>query len=292
MTGAPRYAVGHGEDQAAGLTRPEGKLGVRVRIASIPLTPIWREGLLGLELTALLRSETFRDPPRAPVSRPVMLIPGFLTGDAQLGTLAAWLRRCGHRTSTSGIRLNVDCSEASMARLEQRLERFVRQEGEPAVLLGQSRGGTFARVLAVRRPDLVHSIVTLGSPHLDPLAVHPLVWVQGATLALLSALGIPGLASRHCRAGHCCRSFWEDLAHPVPDGMQFVSIYSESDGIVDWHACLDPHAVCAEVPSTHCGMAVNAAVYELLEVALEERETRRPGVRSLPAAHPRHAAAA
>ena len=30
---------------------------------------------------------------RAPRSLPVMLIPGFLTGDAQMGTLASWLRR-------------------------------------------------------------------------------------------------------------------------------------------------------------------------------------------------------
>ncbi len=259
-----------------------------MRVGSIPLTPIWREGLVALEFGSLLGSDIFRDPPRAPQSLPVMLIPGFLTGDAHMGTLAAWLRRCGHRTYTSGIRLNVDCSEAAIGRLEERLEAFVRREGEPAALIGQSRGGTFARVLAVRRPELVHSIVTLGSPHLDPLAVHPLVWVQGATLAALSALGAPGLASRHCRAGACCESFWADLAQPMREGTRFVSLYSETDGIVDWTACLDPHAVCAEVPSTHCGMGVNAAVYELLDVALHPRRARvsatrkaaRPGWRA------------
>jgi pimeloyl-ACP methyl ester carboxylesterase len=226
---------------------------------------------MGLELGALLRSPLFREPPAAPRRRPVLLIPGFLTGDAQMGALASWLRRCGHRTHTSGIRLNVDCAEAAMGRLEDRLEEFVQREGEPAVLIGQSRGGTFARVLAVRRPDLVQSIVTLGSPHRDPLAVHPLVWVQGAALAALSALGVMGLASHRCRSGECCRGFWEDLAAPMPDGIQFVSLYSERDGIVDWRACLDPHAVCAEVPSTHCGMGVNAAVYELLDAALHPR---------------------
>lgn len=275
--------LGNGADELEGLEF--------LNIASIPLTPIWREGLLGLELASLLRSDIFGDPPRAQRSLPVMLIPGFLTGDAQMATLAAWLRRCGHRTHTSGMRLNVDCSEAAMERLERRLEAFVHQEGEPAALIGQSRGGTFARVLAARRPELAHSIVTLGSPHLNPLAVHPLVWVQGATLAALSALGVPGLATRHCRAGHCCARFWQDLARPLQAGLRFVSIYSESDGIVDWRACLDPHAVCAEVPSTHCGMGVNAAVYELLDVALHHDAIGGAATQG-PARHARVAVAA
>ena len=263
-----------------------------LRIASIPLTPIWRESLLGVELGGLLRHDVFRRPPRAPQSLPVMLVPGFLTGDAHMALLGAWLRRCGHRTHSSGIRLNVDCSEAAMGRLEERLEAFVGREREPAVLVGQSRGGTFARALAVRRPDLVRSIVTLGSPHLDPLAVHPLVWIQGATLAALSALGVRGLATHHCRAGRCCKRFWRDLAAPMPDGIRFVSLYSERDGIVDWRACLDPYAVCAEVPSTHCGMGVNAAVYELLDVALHSpaEPASVQGITGLPAWQGRAAA--
>ena len=54
----------------------------------------------------------------------------------------------------------------------------------------------------------------------------------------------------------------------MPAGTQFLSIYSERDGIVDWRACRDPFAVHAEVRSTHCGMGVNPAVYELLDGVL------------------------
>ena len=147
--------------------------GTTVNVAGMTLTPIWRESLLGVEFAGLVRNRVFREPPNAPEAMPVMLIPGFLTGDAQIATLASWLRRCGHRTHKSGIRLNVDCGEAAMCRLEDRLEAFVQREGERAALIGQSRGGTFARVLAVRRPELVRSVITLGSPHLAPLAVHP-----------------------------------------------------------------------------------------------------------------------
>jgi pimeloyl-ACP methyl ester carboxylesterase len=243
-----------------------------VNIGPVVLTPIWRESLLGLELRSLVRHPLFKEPPEAPAPRPVMLIPGFLTGDAQLATLGSWLRRCGHRTHRSGIRLNVDCSAAATDRLERRLEEFVRAEGGPATLVGQSRGGLFARALAVRRPDLVHSLVTLGSPHRNPFAVHPLVWTQGAMIAALGALGIPGLATHRCRSGRCCRDFMDELRAPVPEGVEFVSVHSKSDGIVAWRACEDPSAENVTVRSTHCGMAINPQVYELLDRALHGRQ--------------------
>ena len=47
------------------------------------------------------------------------------------------------------MRLNVGCAEAaSLERLGTVLEAF----DEPAVVIGQSRGGTLARSLAVRAP--------------------------------------------------------------------------------------------------------------------------------------------
>ena len=62
--------------------------------------------------------------------------------------------------------------------------------------------------------------------------------------------------------------------------MQFLSIYSKRDGIVDWEACLDESAVNAEVLSTHCGMAVNTEVYELLDVALHHASGQDAGART------------
>jgi pimeloyl-ACP methyl ester carboxylesterase len=233
--------------------------------------PVWREYRFGLEIRALLRNERFRDPPEAPESRAVMLIPGFLTGDQSLGLLGSWLKRSGHRTRRAGMRLNVDCSEAAMGRLERCLERFCEAEGEQAFLVGQSRGGTFARVLAVRRPDLVRGIVTLGSPTLDPFAVHPIVWIQGAALAALGSIGVPGIASHTCLTGGCCKRFVEGLRTEFPSRTRFVAVYSRSDGIVDWRACLDPAARHVEVDSTHCGMSVHAEVFDVIARALRPR---------------------
>jgi pimeloyl-ACP methyl ester carboxylesterase len=206
-----------------------------------------------------------------------MLIPGFLTGDGSLGFMGSWLKRSGHRTRRAGIRLNVDCSEAAMSRLESCLERFCDEQAERAFIVGQSRGGTFARVLAVRRPDLVQGVVTLGSPHLDPVAVHPLVLLQGAALATLGSIGVPGVASHSCVTGGCCNDFVDDLGGEFPAGVRFVSVYSRSDGVVDWRACLDPAALHVEVDSTHCGMSVHGDVFDVVARALRPRLVLRRG---------------
>src|SRR5919109_1218472 len=79
-----------------------------------------------------------------------------------------------------------------------------------------------------RRPDLVCGIVTLGSPELDPLAVHPLVRLQLEAVGRLGSLGAPRLFKRSCLDGDCCAAFWEDLAAPLPRGVGFVSVYSRS----------------------------------------------------------------
>jgi pimeloyl-ACP methyl ester carboxylesterase len=197
-----------------------------------------------------------------------MLVPGFLTGDQSLGLLGSWLKRSGHRTRRAGMRFNVDCSEAAVARLERCLEAFCEDQGEPAFVVGQSRGGTFARVMAVRRPDLVRGIVTHGSPTVDPMA-----WAQGAALATLGSIGVPGVASHTCVTGSCCRRFVEDLRGDFPAKTRFVAVFSRSDGIVDWRACLDPAALHVEVDSTHCGMSVHSDVFDVVARALRPRLT-------------------
>jgi triacylglycerol lipase len=246
--------------------------------------PLWREARLGLEAAALLRDPVLRgDGLRDGRGRPVMLIPGFLAGDASLGPMGAWLKRAGYRPARAGMRANVGCSGAMMARLEERLDRVVEEQGMRAVLIGQSRGGALAKVLAVRRPDLACGLVTLGSPQVDPLAVHPLVRLQVQAVGALGTLGAPGLFRRSCIDGDCCAAFWEELAGPLPAGIGSVSVYSKSDGIVDWRACLDPHAdEHVEIGASHVGMAVSPAAWRAVASALdrfgraEARRRKRP----------------
>src|SRR5205807_420590 len=77
--------------------------------------------------------------------RPAMLVPGFLASDPSLSRMALWLRAGGWQTVRPGIRFNVDCMEPAVEALEQRLERSVDRSGRRALVLGQSRGGSFGR---------------------------------------------------------------------------------------------------------------------------------------------------
>jgi hypothetical protein len=84
------------------------------------------------------------------------------------------------------------------------------------------------------------------------------------SLARLGDLGLPGLFSRECGDGACCAAFRHDLGARLPERVRAVSIYSRTDGIVSWRACLDPSAQQCEVDSSHTGMSVNREVYRLL----------------------------
>ena len=103
---------------------------------------------------------------------------------------------------------------------------------------------------------------------LDQLAVSAPVLRMVRSVAMLASLGIPGMFSRSCADGECCELFRRDLIATLPQGLNATAIYSRSDGIVDWRACLDPDAERIEVSSSHCGMAVNAEVYRVLERVL------------------------
>ena len=233
------------------------------------LIPIWGESRFALERVALLRDPVFRGEGVPPGDgSPVLLVPGFMAGDATLRVMAGWLRRLGYHPCRARMRANVDCLARAMERLEARAAELAGEHGRPVTVIGQSRGGNMARVLAVRRPDLVAGIVTLGSPTVDPFAVHPLVRAQVVAVGLLGSAGLPGLFSRQCYQGECCQQVREDATAPFPPGVRFLAVYSRSDGIVDWRACLDPAARHAEVRSSHAGMGVHPAVYRAVGAAL------------------------
>jgi triacylglycerol lipase len=220
------------------------------------------------ELARLLADPRFHrvNPGRDP--NPVLLIPGFLAGDASLTVLAGWLRRRGHEVRGSGMRMNVGCAGRELTRLEAKLAGFDR----PPIVIGQSRGGTLARALVAGHPDSVAGLVTLGSPVLDPLAVSAPVMRTVRSFARIGDLGVRGVFSSECADGACCSEFRSLLEAPIDPDLPTLAVYSRSDGIVDWRACLDPYARCAEIDGSHCGMAVNPSVYRQLEDLLERTE--------------------
>src|SRR4051794_10083360 len=245
---------------------------MELSMGPLPLIPpLWREGRLGLEAAALMRSQVYRgiDVENAE-GQPVLLIPGFLAGDESLSLMTRWLRKTGHHTRKAGMRSNVDCSEAAYERLVERLECLVDTRGERVAIVGQSRGGNFAKVLAVRHPDLVSGIVTLGSPQLDPLDIHPFVRAQVYAVGTLGTIGVPGLFKHSCKWGDCCEDFWEDLQKPLSPAVGYLCVYSKSDGVVNWRSCLDPCAEHLEIDASHIGMAIAPRAWRAVAGALAD----------------------
>ena len=118
------------------------------------------------------------------------------------------------------------CSEQTVDRIEACLQELVERQGRRAAIVGQSRGGSFARVLARRRPDLVAGIVTLGTAHNSPLAVHPLVTLNiiavGAQAPARARLVLPLVPLRRL----LCGVSGKRLRRRSP-GSGFVSVYQQ-----------------------------------------------------------------
>lgn len=246
-------------------------------LGEAPALPLRRELRYGLELGRLLADSDFRRPVRRTGAPPVLLVPGFMAGDQSLRALAGWLRRRGSRVEGAGMLLNADCAERAVSGIEERLLRLAARSERRVVVIGQSRGGELARVAAVRNPDLVEGLVMLGSPVLDPLSVGGPVLGAVRSVARLGDLGVPGLFSSQCGDGPCCAAFRKDLQATLRADVRAVAIYSRSDGIVSWQACLDRSAEHVEVESSHTGMSVNVAVYRVLARILDHEGDRWTG---------------
>ena len=105
--------------------------------------------------------------------------------------MARALREQGYRTYRSHIHANVGCT-AQRRRAARDPDRVDRRPPRTRVqIVGHSLGGMLARGLAVRRPDLVAGIVTLGSPMLAPGAHHASLTRSVELLVRLSRAGCP-----------------------------------------------------------------------------------------------------
>jgi triacylglycerol lipase len=226
--------------------------------------PVWLESRGPFEYLRLRRHEVLAGGgvPRGD-GRPVLLVPGFLAGDSSLVTMHDWLLRIGYHAEGSGIVFNVRFSEAVVQTVTLRLVDLFAWHGRKVTLVGHSRGGMVAKVVAHRHPQMVERVIALGSPLADPYDLHP-VTMAGVRLAQVLNL------VRFGRTADVERRFLLDLAAPAT--VPLASVYSRSDGIVHWEACLRPDAACVEVDGSHVGLAVNPDVYAVLGRLLAGRD--------------------
>jgi len=195
--------------------------------------------------SSLLLSPLLMRAPRGD-GHPVLALPGFLASDLSMALMRRYLKELGYDTHAWNMGRNLGGVASKRDALRALLTQIHQTTGKKVSIVGWSLGGVYARDLALQLPDMVRSVITLGSPFTNDITA------TNAT-RLYEALSGEGINDnpeiREAIAG--------DL--PVPT----TSIYSRTDGIVNWHtSLLRPSDTAENIEvhfASHIGLGVNPA---------------------------------
>ena len=216
----------------------------RLRPPSLFLMLAEARGLFELNSSLLLSPLLLRAPKGD--GHPVLALPGFLASDLSMAPMRRYLTELGYDTHAWNMGRNLGGVASKRGALRDLLRRIHDQTGRKVSLLGWSLGGVYARDLALQMSDMVRSVITLGSPFANDIRATNATRLYEA----LSGEAVDDNPEiREAIAG--------DL--PVPA----TSIYSRTDGIVNWHTSLlrpSERAENIEVYfASHIGLGVNPA---------------------------------
>ncbi len=181
---------------------------------------------------------------------PVLVLPGWLAGDATTLVLRRFLQTRGYAVSGWGLGINSGSREVIEA-FADRLARRHRAGQPAATVIGWSLGGIAARLAAHQVPEAVRQVITLSSPFRTDPREAPF-WpvyrrVAGVTKADISDEELTILAS----------------VPPVPT----TAIVSPEDAIVSPDEASEETTSTSEtvvVRGSHVGLGHNPAVLRIL----------------------------
>jgi pimeloyl-ACP methyl ester carboxylesterase len=195
--------------------------------------------------TSLMLSPLLMRAPKGD-GHPVLTLPGFLASDLSMAPMRRYLKELGYDTYAWNLGRNFGGVASKRAALRELLTNIHETSGRKVSIVGWSLGGVYARDLALQLPNMVRSVITLGSPFANDIRA------TNATklYEMLSGEGVDDIPEvREAIAG--------DM--PVPA----TSIYSRTDGIVNWHtSLLRPSATAENIEvhlASHIGIGVNPA---------------------------------
>ena len=81
-------------------------------------------------------------------------------GDSSTWPLRKFIERCGYAAYPWELGLNRGPRDGVVHKLLKRIREIEREHGRKVSLVGWSLGGAMARVLAVREPGRVRSVIT------------------------------------------------------------------------------------------------------------------------------------
>ena len=199
--------------------------------------------------------------------QPVLVIPGFMTGDGATYILRRYLKQQGlvaypwEQGRNPGLRLEI------YQNLEKRIDELYSRHGRAVSVVGWSLGGLYARVLGHKMPGKIRQVITLGSPFAINSSISTEeVGVSGPVVKLYEKLN-PDNEHDKLASGE---PFWENPP-PVPS----TAIYSENDGIASWCYCIDDTSERVEnisVFGSHMGLTHNPLVLYVLAERLSQPE--------------------
>lgn len=186
-----------------------------------------------------------------------LVLPGLMASDASTFLLRGLLGSLGHQARGWGLGINMGPRPGLEEAIERLLEEAARSSGRKVSLVGQSLGGSYARLLGARRPDLVRCVVTLGSPSAgDPRsnrAWRLYQWASGRSAEADSA--------------------WADVERGP--AAPCTSVWSRTDAIVSpgsARALPGPLRECVEIWGSHVGMAVHPGALSVVADRLSQPE--------------------
>jgi esterase/lipase len=190
-----------------------------------------------------------RDLPRGN-GQAVMVVPGFSTSDATIAPLLKLLHELGFAAYGWGQGRNLGMRRGIKDGLARQLAELENRHG-PVTLVGWSLGGVFVREMARHQARAVRRIITLGSP----INGHP----DAHNMVLMFRLANHGKKQKTDIDGFRRRM----TPPPVP----CTAVYTRTDGIVAWQACLEdaaPNVENLEVRGSHFGLPFNPAVARII----------------------------
>jgi pimeloyl-ACP methyl ester carboxylesterase len=186
--------------------------------------------------------------------RAVLVIPGLGMGDFSTLLFRQRLQKAGYHAKGWEQGINIGTNANVRDGLVKQVKSLAASTGSPISIIGWSLGGIFARELARKMPESVHSIITLGSPFTgSPYGNRLFSLSQQITKSTFSEKDM--------------RAFNKRIE---PPSVLTFAIHSKTDGIVNWQCSLEKqtdHTENREVASSHFGMMVNPFVFsEVLEM--------------------------
>ena len=168
----------------------------------------------------------------------VLLLPGLMADDTSNEALRRYLVRLGYTTRGWGLGRNIGPTDAVLDGMPVRLRDLAAATGGPVSVIGWSLGGIYARELARDHPHLVRQVITMASPFalVDPRQ-------SRAEYAFRRG------SRRHAPVDRVPQR--DQLCRPIP--VPSTALYSKSDGIVDWRACVQELAGDRENVEVTCG---------------------------------------